>query len=509
MTKLKNSFYLLPLAFASMVLKGQDNISLFKKINNQNNIERTLKNQYYYNPASMSDYSSTSFSEFSVVYFQNEDKIYRQQFGSGDKGLKVKASSYQKFKKNRSIWGSASYQNTKTGIIKWNENLDYNRITPYSTADSLGGKLKIERYFFEGGFVQEKEKWTYSGKVSYLAQLGYRSKDPRLNSITSDLSINAGVNYKIYKSYKIGVFGEFNKYTQNNKLSFQSLLGRPFVYEMVGFGNSNNLFNGATSSSSTFEEFGYKGGLQLSNKEGKDFYLQASVGNSKNAKTSNAVTSSSYDTSDLINENYTIEGAKFFNIKNQHKIGLIAQFYNATKTGSEYGYSSNSSTSMSPIYKRKSYRKENLNATLKGYYQFQKDDFSIAVSPFYGFEEIKERRLYPNSGQKFTYNYFGISADYQKTITKTQIFTLQPYFSKRKVNKAIKAFNSVGNQSIDAFLLQDFIYQASDITSFGANARYDFKLEKLPAFFVSASLQSQNIQNENNNFVEFGAGITF
>jgi hypothetical protein len=45
-----------------------------------------------------------------------------------------------------------------------------------------------------------------------------------------------GVNYKIFREYEAGVFGEFNKYTQNNSIQFQSLLGRPYVYMMSGLG---------------------------------------------------------------------------------------------------------------------------------------------------------------------------------------------------------------------------------------------------------------------------------
>ncbi|WP_435523135.1 DUF6850 family outer membrane beta-barrel protein [Chryseobacterium indoltheticum] len=72
-----------------------------------------------------------------------------------------------------------------------------------------------------------------------MHKLGYRSRDPRLKSTTSDLSLNAGVNYKVFREYEVGIFGTFNKYTQNSSLTFQSVLGKPFVYQMVGLGISN------------------------------------------------------------------------------------------------------------------------------------------------------------------------------------------------------------------------------------------------------------------------------
>jgi hypothetical protein len=39
--------------------------------------------------------------------------------------------------------------------------------------------------------------------------------------------------------------------------------------------------------------------------------------------------------------------------------------------------------------------------------------------------------------------------------------------------------------------------------------RYDLKLDKLPAFFVSVQYQTQKIQNTNNNFAGASLGITF
>ncbi|WP_435523164.1 DUF6850 family outer membrane beta-barrel protein [Chryseobacterium indoltheticum] len=43
-------------------------------------------------------------------------------------------------------------------------------MAPYTTADSLGGTLNLERYYFAGGMSQKINKWTIAGEVSYLAQ---------------------------------------------------------------------------------------------------------------------------------------------------------------------------------------------------------------------------------------------------------------------------------------------------------------------------------------------------
>lgn len=510
MLNIKTSFFLLLTNMCFLSVKAQDSISLFKTINNQYDTERNFKDNFFSNPASMSGYSPSSFSEFRVGYHKNDKKVYRQQLGNGDKGLTFEAKSFQKLKPNRYVWGNASYQNLKTGLVRWNESLDYDRVTPYIIADSAGGKLNVERYQFTGGYLQKFKKWTVAGQVSYLAQMGYRAKDPRMKSTTSDLRIKAGLNYNIFREYEIGVFGEFNKYTQNNSITFQSLLGRPYTYQMTSFGFSNYLFNGSSNPNTVFEEFAYKGGLQIMNKQGKDFYLQAALGRSNNIKSYvNSLSSNIFfDLSDLENKTIEVEGAKFFSINEKNRFGFLANFSSSVKTGSEYGYSLNTA-SLQQILKRKSYRKEDYITSVKGFYQYNQDTYSITATPFFAYEEIKERRLYPSAGQKFVYSYFGINADYKQQIKENQILTIQPYFSQRTVGKTVNALTSAGNAAVDAWILEDYIFQASDITTFGASARYDFKLQKLPAFFVSAQFQSQKIQKKNNNFVGASIGITF
>ena len=178
--KLQNTlFSFFILTFGLTNLKAQDSIRLFPKIEQQYSVERQLKNNFYYNPASMSGYSNFSFTDFSIGYENEKRNIYRPHEGSGQKGLSLKVTSYKKQNDHRSIWGSARYQNLNLSSVKWNENLDFDRIAPYSIADSAGGDTKLERYQFSGGISQKINRWTFGLEASYLAQLGSRNRDPR------------------------------------------------------------------------------------------------------------------------------------------------------------------------------------------------------------------------------------------------------------------------------------------------------------------------------------------
>lgn len=485
--------------------KAQDSIRLFSIIKNQYDVERDLKQPFYYNPANRLDYSNLSFTEFKIDYHQDKKNNYRQQYGSGSDGLGISVNSFKKLKANRSIWGSASYQNQTLKSIKWNETLDYDRVAPYVIADSVGGDLKLERYQFSGGISQQINRWTFGLEAAYLAQLGYRDRDPRVQNTTSDLSINLGVNYQFYKNFEVAVFAQLNKYTQNTSVSFVSELGQPLTYQMTGFGYSNYFFN-SSGPKAIYEEYGYKIGGQIINKKSKDFYLQASLGQSNNVK-SISPTNTYYDASDLESKKYELEAAKFFTL-NHHKLGLIVNYNAIIKTGTEYGYTNNTQL-IEQIFQRKAYKKEDYITNIKAFYQYNLDKSSISAIPFFSYQETTDRRIYPFTGQKYDSYTIGLEANYQQELSNNQMLSFKPYFSKRTVNKAINALSMDINPTMGAWILQDFQYLTSDNTTFGASLRYDIKLEKLPALFINGQYMTTKIQEKNNNFVQLSLGITF
>ena len=191
--------FLLILLGACNFVSAQDSLSLYQNLKSQYDSERDFKQYIFYNPANMLDYSSFSSSELFIDYFNQKDKVYRQQNGSEKQGFGVKTNSYQKLNTNKALWGSASYQNLKTKHIKFNENLDFDRVAPYFSSDSIGGDLEIEKYQFLGGYTQRFNKITVGAEASYNAQLGSRAKDPRINNITSELNLKIGLNYAFYK----------------------------------------------------------------------------------------------------------------------------------------------------------------------------------------------------------------------------------------------------------------------------------------------------------------------
>ena len=502
----KSKILIALLIFVGYIAFAQDSLRLSQKINNQYNEERRQTNNLYYNPANMSDYSTSSMSEFGINYQSDQQKTYLQQKGSGDNGINLKTNSYKRLKSNNVVWGDAQYSNVVRKNLRYNENLDFERIAPYVTLDSVGGQINIENYHFAGGYAKKNNRFGFGLSGSYTAQMAYRSRDPRLRDTTSDLLVSAGINYKIYNNYALGVFGEFNKYTQNSSVSFVNQVSYPVVYQSIGFGYSNYFFN--NSFTTQFEELGYRIGAQITSKNGKDFYILGTIANSNNIKSISPKNSNRYyDASDLENKTSLIEVAKFFAISN-NRIGLIFNYNASIRTGEEYGYTNNSDNT-EQIFKRKAYKKEQYTTHIKGFYQLTQNKYTFAAIPYFYYQDITDRRIYPFSGQKYDSYTIGLDLDFKLEINQNQIITIRPHYSSRKINKAISALdNNISPDKLE-WIFNDFSILTSNSTTIGTLLRYDFKIDKLPSFFVAGQWINTMIREKSNNFVNLTLGITF
>lgn len=488
-----------------MAAQEADSLALFDKITYQYAQENTLVDLYYYNPANKPDYSALSFAEVKLAY-QNADKeSYLLQKGSGVEGLFIEASSYKKLKKNITVWGTADYSNFRIKELKWNENIDFSRIGPYVTADSVGGTMHVENYHFQGGIAKTIARWKVGLEGSYRAKMAFRARDPRAQNTSSDLQIKLGLSYSLYQDFSLGAFAQFNKYTQNSSVSFASEVSWPIIYHLTGLGFTNHYFN--QSPQVMYEEYAYRVGAQLAKSGGKNFYLLADVGTSENTKSIYPENGNQYyEASQLKKKTYTFEGAKFLTL-GQHKLGILARYRKLQRTGDELGYSDNTQNPQL-LYQRESYQKKDERITIKGLWQLKSNGFTLAGLPFYTYQKITEQRLYPYSGQKIVAHNFGLAIDFKKKINKG-VVSITPRLAFRQVAQSLNKLNLNLRPSIKNWLLSDFQHLASNSTTFSLSARYDFQLKKLPALFAAAHWGTQAINHKNNNFVGLSLGATF
>ena len=487
----------------------KDSIPFFQKINSQYNNERDFTNQIYSNPASMSDYSISSFSQAHLEINNANQKTYRQPYGKDASTYGLETKSYQTRSSTLSLWGAASYTNIKVKDMKWGENLDYDRISPYSVADSVGGKIDIEKYHFLGGFAKKLNRFTIGLEGDYTAQLGARSRDPRNKTITSNLKVKFGTNYNFYKALGIGVFGQIEKYTQSNTINFSSLLGYPNVYQMTSFGYYNYLFSGgAKKIENQYEQLGYEVGGQFTSRNGRDFYILAKYGRLDLTKSTQGVYSKYYDVAEIEDKIYFFEGAKFLNLGLKQRIGLKLQYVYQKRLGSEFGYTNNTSV-LEQVYKQKAFKRD--DTTYKGelFYQLTGEKVTLAIMPFVSYQEFVEKRLRPFNGEKWDALTIGASIDFKLNIAEGNIFTLQPYLSHKSVSNHVSLLDLGADKTINDWVQSDYAFLSSDISLYGTSIRYDLKLNKMPGLYASFDWQNAKILNKNNTYTGFKVGVTF
>ncbi len=199
----------------------------------------------YQNPAVKQWMLPSSFSEVYAGYHhdsQSEATLVPGD-GTGSDYWSVNADTYMKYKSS-TLWGTASYRNGHVRDVVWNETSDAQLLYPYLTADSVGGDLSMERYSFSGGYADHSGRWSWGGALSYTAGLYYRNVDPRPKNITGLLDISVGGGYALTDNYTLGASFGWQKYKQDNDITFVSQLGVDKIYHLTGLGTDYTRFAG-------------------------------------------------------------------------------------------------------------------------------------------------------------------------------------------------------------------------------------------------------------------------
>lgn len=185
----------------------------------------------YGNPALMTWRNDSSLSTLSALY-RSQPRV-----GAFD------ARSYMHVGSN-TLWGGASYHNGKTADQRWCEASDYHLVYPYVTADSVGGRLNMERYAFDGGWAGRYDRWALGASLSYVAGHYYRSVDPRPRNVTGTLDLGVGAAYRFATDYVAGLSANYQRYKQSNDIEFVSELGETKIYHLTGLGHRYVRFDG-------------------------------------------------------------------------------------------------------------------------------------------------------------------------------------------------------------------------------------------------------------------------
>lgn len=204
------------------------------------------------------DYSLTTLA-FDGFYNKESSPVLLQQ-GDGRYGGAFHAESYQHLKKKVRLWGEAIYDNVLKKNIRWNETSDYDLLYPYFSADTIGGDLRSETYYFKGGYAQEWKELVWGAEAEYRALLEYRNIDPRPRNTAADLKLKMGIGWNFHRNYYGVLSLAARRYKQTGSIAYYNESGNCITYHLTGLGMVYARFSG-TNTSVAYQ--GTSGGVSL------------------------------------------------------------------------------------------------------------------------------------------------------------------------------------------------------------------------------------------------------
>lgn len=492
-------------------VQAQDSLSFFQKEKIKASMKKDFIKNYYINPANKVHYSSLSYSDLFAQLESQKADLYQKQEGNKIEGMGIYTHSFQKLDSITSIWGKASYVNQRQGDIQWNNSLDFDKIRPYVMADSTAATTKFQSYAFEGGYAKELNKWSLGASLAYQANMGYRTRDPRPKSVSSDISLKLGLGYVVYKNWSIDTYALLSKYTQNTSVKFANEASQAALYQMQGLGTWNNYFSNK-SSKVAFEELGYEAGINIAQNKAKNFTVGASYGQYNLDKLifSNIGTNEGGDDiNKLKKEQLKIYALKTFQW-NQHQWGVKWQTNITNHKGTEILYSNNDKY-LVRLMEKENYKFEDNSHTIEGFYSYTALQYTLSVNPYFKSKKIVEQLKETGVAQKFKYQFLGITLDYYQKLNANSAFKFTPTLTYRNVSNSTNMLQTeTRKESIQEWLTQDYKYNSTNYIHWETSATYQFEPLNFPTLYITLNFNTIQFKTkEKNQNINLTIGVTF
>lgn len=196
------------------------------------------------NPALHGIAFSSAFSQVGIeADCLHQTDAFVLQKGTGYTLYQAEADTYLRLSARTAVWGKASYMTGHSRNIKWSSVSDYELMEPYILADTLGGRTERERYVFEGGYATRLNHLLLGGELLFRAEHEYRTVDPRMRAIVTDLTLRGGAAYET-RTYHWGAALEANIYKQTDNVTFYRETGVIPEFQLTGLGAVYVRFSG-------------------------------------------------------------------------------------------------------------------------------------------------------------------------------------------------------------------------------------------------------------------------
>lgn len=450
----------------------------------QHKLSNSSLAKFYNSPALQSAFNPINFTDIGVNYKFADSERYITQKGSGFHNLNVEINSFQKKKNDLTLWGSFQYNSIKTKDVKFNETLDYDFLYPYITTDTIGGDLKDEHYYIQGGLAKQVNKTTYALETSFLGKQSIRGRDPRTNNISANFNITLAASQELSANYLTAVSLIGERYFQKNAIDFKSEMGNPTLYHETGLGSYNYIFAGTRDRA---EYLGYNYGVSLhvapKNQVGW-FALVNYLGSTINKKINDlatAINKSSVSTIDLSMGHKAKVGSQSF-----MESGIQGKFKSIIGTEGKF-FNLDSQTGLIKISDEDlfDYTSKNLN----GYLSFQKISSSTSWNTILtaGYINLDETYILPKRYQNFEFLDLSGEIKLNQKITKN-ILSASLKYAYRNPLAANSAYGNLATNSLRYEMLQNnFDYLNTELSIVEAFAKLSIPMQKVQNIYFGAS----------------------
>lgn len=149
----------------------------------------------------------------------------------------------------QAVRGAVRYTGGVKKDVLFSSSSDYFTVYPYVVADTVGGDVRKEEYFFSGGYAGRRGRFHWGLEGGYRALHEFRKVDPRPRNIVSDLEVRGSAAWRMWPAYHLELTLGYRRYSQTQTLSFLSERGKnSAIFHLTGLGGHFARFAGATDS---------------------------------------------------------------------------------------------------------------------------------------------------------------------------------------------------------------------------------------------------------------------
>ncbi|MFB5945461.1 DUF6850 family outer membrane beta-barrel protein [Albibacterium profundi] len=459
----------------------------------------TFQKEYYSSPSLESFERKNSFTQIGASYFYSDQDLFIKQKGSGQQGFRVDAQSYLKNSPSTTLWGNAYYSNKNVKQVNYNESNDFDLVYPYVMADTVGGELSSESYFFSGGLSKQLGAFEYGLQISFRGVQAYRDRDPRPKNISSDIKATLSIATSLLKDYKASADLNLRKYDQENTLDFVSELGAPLIYHDAGLGVYNKVLAGSRNLA-YYRGYTIGGQLNLIPSNGNGFVAQIGYHKFSFDKDLAGVA----DAVGQVNDQQINALLGYLQTTDEHNLSIKLIGIHKNRNGTEAKFDNrNSNHFLQMVSEDIRYRNTRNQLRLEALYGRKTADFDFYIQGKVQYFEDNQNYVSPDRTMDYQNLLVGLNITGVKPLKKAVLST-QLGAQKLQNIDANYFWSDVNWESgIYDMLTSNFQYVSSSSFQVLGKLRVDYSLPKDLNFFVQASGNYTNFTDsyQGNQFI--------